>query len=142
MSNTPVTSARNQFSGKIASITTGAVNSEVTLDIGVTHIVAIITNESVKNLKLAVGAAAYALIKASWVILVKGGLKTSARNQLTGTVSSYKTGAVNAEVVIALPGDNTVTAIITNESALNLGLKTGDTITALIKASHVLIAVP
>ncbi len=141
MSNAPVTSARNQFSGTITRLVTGAVNSEVVLDLGDSQIVAIITNESAKNLGLTVGGKAYALIKASWVILVKSGLKTSARNQFTGTVGKCKTGAVNAEVVVDLPGGKAVTAIITNESVAGLGLKVGDTVTALIKASHVIIAV-
>ena len=140
MNNTPITSARNQFRGRIASIATGAVNSEVVLDIDTGRIIAIITNESVKNLGLAVGNTAYALVKASWVIVAKSGLKTSARNQLSGIVSSCIPGAVNAEVVIDLPGGKAVIAIITNESAINLGLKKGDPVTALIKASHVIIA--
>ncbi len=141
MSTTPITSARNQFSGKIVRITTGAVNSEVVLDIGGSQIVAIITNESVKNLGLAVGGAAYALIKASWVLLVKSGLKTSARNQFAGTVASCKTGAVNAEVVVSLPDGKAITAIVTNESVAKMDLKKGDAASALIKASHVIIAV-
>ncbi|MCL2021176.1 MAG: TOBE domain-containing protein [Betaproteobacteria bacterium] len=136
-----VTSARNQFRGKITNIVTGAVNSEVVLEIGADRIVAVITNESVKNLGLAVGGAAYAIIKASWVIVARSGLKTSSRNQLPGTVSSCTNGAVNAEVVVALSGGNAVTAIITNESAKTLGLKNGDAVTALIKASHVIVAV-
>jgi molybdate transport system regulatory protein len=141
MSDALITSARNQFSGQIVAINTGAVNSEVILDIGGgAKIVAIITNESVKNLGLAVGGAAYALIKASWVIVAKGGLKTRARNQFAGTVGSCKTGAVNAEVIIELPGGQAVAAIITNESVARLGLKKGDAATALVKASHVIIA--
>ncbi|MCL2162240.1 MAG: TOBE domain-containing protein [Betaproteobacteria bacterium] len=137
-----VTSARNQFRGKIASITTGAVNSEVVLDIGSDQIVAIITNQSVEELGLAVDHTAYAITKSSWVVVAKSGIKTSSRNQLSGTIISCTSGAVNTEVVIALSGDNAVTSIITNESAKMLDLKEGDTVTALIKASHVIIAVP
>jgi len=44
-------------------------------------------------------------------------------------------------VVIDLPGGASVAAIITNEGAANLDLKKGDAVTALIKASHVIIAV-
>ena len=137
-----VTSARNQFRGKIASITTGAVNSEVVLDIGTDQIVAIITNESVENLGLAVDHTAYAIFKSSWVVVAKNGLKTSSRNQLSGTVVSCTNGAINTEVVIALSGGDAVTSIITNDSAKMLDLKEGDAVTALIKASHVIIAVP
>lgn len=63
------TSARNLLPGTVKKITPGAVNTEVTLDVGGQEIVSIITNESVKSLGLAVGGNAYAMIKASHVIV-------------------------------------------------------------------------
>jgi molybdate transport system regulatory protein len=94
-------SARNNLRGVVASVKPGAVNAEVTLDVGGTPLVAIVTNESVQSLGLAPGVEAYALIKASFVILATedGGLKTSARNRLCGTVERVTDGAVNTEVV-------------------------------------------
>jgi len=66
----PKVSSRNRLKGTVASITTGAVNSEVVLSIaGGESIVATITNESVEALSLAKGATAWALFKASAVIL-------------------------------------------------------------------------
>lgn len=63
-------SARNQIKGKIVEIKPGAVNSIVTLDIGNgTKITASITMESVQNLGLKVGDEAYAIIKATSVII-------------------------------------------------------------------------
>ncbi|MDR2905674.1 MAG: TOBE domain-containing protein [Helicobacteraceae bacterium] len=63
-------SARNVIEGEIANITNGAVNSEVKLAIkGGATIAAIITNESVKELALKKGDKAWALIKASHIIL-------------------------------------------------------------------------
>lgn len=63
-------SARNQLKGKIKHITTGAVNSEVTLELadGV-EIISIITNSSVTNLGLKEDKEAYAVIKASNVMI-------------------------------------------------------------------------
>jgi molybdopterin-binding protein len=63
-------SARNVLKGKIKHITVGAVNDEVVLELikGV-EIVSIITRESAENLKLAVGQDAYAVIKASNVMI-------------------------------------------------------------------------
>src|SRR5690606_24278883 len=118
------TSARNQFLGRVESVTMGAVNAEVTLDIGGgDRLVAIITNESVRDLDLKAGSEAFALIKSSSVIIsTDEKLKTSARNRLCGTVVYCKEGAVNGEVRIDLPGGRTVTAIITNESIHNLDL--------------------
>ncbi len=68
-------------------------------------------------------------------------IKTSARNRLTGTVVRCQEGAVNTEIVIELAGGKTVVAIITNESVRELGLKEGVRATALIKASHIILAV-
>jgi molybdopterin-binding protein len=63
-------SARNVLKGKIKHITTGAVNSEVVLEVspGV-EIVSIITKESADNLNLANGKEVYAVIKASSVMI-------------------------------------------------------------------------
>lgn len=137
------TSARNQFLGKIKSIKLGAVNSEVVMDIGGgDSIAAVITNESVEHLGLKVGTEAYAMVKAPWVIVTTSeGFKTSARNELRGTVVRCQEGAVNGEVIIELAGGKTVAAIITNDSIKNLGLKEGVKACALIKASHVILAV-
>jgi molybdopterin-binding protein len=63
-------SARNQLKGKIKNITKGAVNSEVTLELAEgLDIISIITNSSVKNLGLKEGKEAYAVIKASNVMI-------------------------------------------------------------------------
>lgn len=136
-------STRNQLRGIVTTVTPGAVNAEVTLDVKGTPLVAIITNESVKTLGLAPGVAAYALIKASFVILATedGGLRTSARNRLCGAVERVTKGAVNAEVVLALDGGARLTAIITMESLKELGFAPGGRACALIKAPHVILAV-
>ena len=63
-------SARNLLKGKIVTVVKGAVNSEVTLELpGGDQIVSIITNTSVETLNLRDGADAYAVIKASNVMI-------------------------------------------------------------------------
>ena len=63
-------SARNQFKGKVIGIETGAVNAIVTIDIGGGNIVsATVTMAAVKDLKLEVGKDAYAIIKATSVMV-------------------------------------------------------------------------
>ena len=63
-------SARNVFRGKVVKVIRGAVNSEVTLQLSNgEQIVSIITNASVENLGLQEGKAAYAVIKASNVMI-------------------------------------------------------------------------
>lgn len=63
-------SARNVLKGKVVQIIKGAVNSEVILELpGGTRIVSVITNTSVDNLGLKEGNEAYAVIKASNVMM-------------------------------------------------------------------------
>jgi molybdopterin-binding protein len=63
-------SARNILKGKVVKIVPGAVNSEVILELsGGAQIVSIITKESAENLGLNVGKTAYAVIKASGVMM-------------------------------------------------------------------------
>ncbi len=68
-------------------------------------------------------------------------MKISARNQLKGKVKKITHGAVNSEVILELPGGQEVVAIITKESAQNLGLAVGKTAYAIIKASSVMMGV-
>ena len=63
-------SARNVFKGKVVKVVKGAVNSEVTLELpGGTQVVSITTNQSVKSLGLKKNVNAYAVIKASNVMI-------------------------------------------------------------------------
>ncbi len=138
------TSARNQFIGKVSQLKPGAVNDEVELEVaGGQKIVAIVTHDSTVELGLAVGVDAFALVKASSIILVTGNedAKFSARNQLRGTVLRLAPGAVNTEVVIDING-GTIAAVITNQSSKALGLTVGMQASAMFKASSVILGVP
>ncbi|AHE29676.1 TOBE domain-containing protein [Burkholderia pseudomallei] len=77
----------------------------------------------------------------NWKLIGRIGMKTSARNQLFGKVLAIKHGAVNDEVVLALPGEHTITAVVTHESVQELGLAPGVDACALVKASWVVLAV-
>ncbi|MBC8007897.1 MAG: TOBE domain-containing protein [Prolixibacteraceae bacterium] len=137
-------SSRNQFEGRITALKSGPINAEVELTTGGgDKIVAVITQNSVETLELAVGKPAVALIKAPWVMILAddGKFMFSARNRLTGTVTRLVKGAVNAEVVLKLPGGSDVYSIITNDAALELGLKEGGKATALFKASSVVLGI-
>lgn len=67
-------------------------------------------------------------------------MKLSARNQLKGRIVAVAKGATTAHVRIDIGGGVVVTASITNEAVDELGLKTGDEATAVIKASDVMVA--
>lgn len=137
-------SARNVLTGTVANIKKGVVNAEVTLNVkGGPSISAVITNTSVENLALKEGVEAFAIIKASSIIVGTDlhDAKVSARNILCGTVSKVSEGPVSAEVGIDIGGGITLTAVITEESAKNLGLKTGSHACAMFKAPSVILGV-
>lgn len=66
-------------------------------------------------------------------------MKLSARNILTGKVVSVTKGAVNGTVKIDIGNGQAITSSITNEAIADLDLKVGDTASAIIKSSDVLI---
>jgi molybdate transport system regulatory protein len=137
-------SARNQFTGSVSEVLIGTVNAEVHLSLkGGETIVASITKESVENLGIKSGLEVIALVKVPQIIVVTdfGGYKLSARNQLQGTVTQVKPGAVNSEVDIELKSGNKVAATVTNESIESLGLRKGQSATAVFKAGAVILAV-
>jgi molybdopterin-binding protein len=64
----------------------------------------------------------------------------SARNQFPGTVQAVKLGQVMAEVIIKVAPKIEVVSLISRTSAENLKLKKGDKVTAIIKATEVMVA--
>lgn len=138
-------SARNQLKATVAAVKKGAVNDEVSLRLADgTTLTSIITETSCESLGLKEGVEAYAVIKATNVMigdLDDGGLRLSARNQLKGTVDAVKDGMVNCEVDITLAGGAKITSVITMSSAKRLGLAAGKEVRAVIKASDIMVGV-
>jgi molybdate transport system regulatory protein len=66
-------------------------------------------------------------------------MKTSARNQFSGTVIDVRIGAVNAEVHVGLKGGATLISSITKDSVENLGIKVGVAVVALVKAPQIIL---
>ena len=134
-------SARNQLSCEITEIKTGAVNSQISAKLSNGEILrANVTVESEKNLK--VGKKVVFIFKAPSVMLAKEeNLKLSAANLLKGRVIEAKIGSVNAEIVLEISNHQTITSIITKESAMQMRIGVGDELTAIIKASQIIIGV-
>ena len=65
-------------------------------------------------------------------------MKLSTRNRLPGTVTEVVKGEAAAKVTLQV-GDNHMVALITRESADELGLEPGKQVTALVKATAVLV---
>jgi len=66
-------------------------------------------------------------------------MQLSARNQLEGKITNVELGAVMANIKIEISEPNTITAVITKESAEKLGLAEGDDVCAIIKSTEVII---
>jgi molybdopterin-binding protein len=65
-------------------------------------------------------------------------MKISARNQLRGTVEEIVRGVITAKVSVRV-GENLIESVITLQSVDEMGIKKGDTVTALIKSTEVLL---
>ena len=64
--------------------------------------------------------------------------RISARNQLRGTVEEVVLGTVTAKIAVRV-GENLIESVITRQSVEEMGIKAGDTVTALIKSTEVMI---
>jgi molybdate transport system regulatory protein len=69
----------------------------------------------------------------------KMSMRTSARNQFSGTVTQLRRGAVNDEIALELAGGHAIVAIVTHESVDNLGLQLGSEAFALVKSSSIIL---
>jgi molybdopterin-binding protein len=68
-------------------------------------------------------------------------MRISARNQLKGTVVEVKKGATTSHVRVDIGGGKIMTSSITNEAVDELGIKVKESVTVVVKASDVMIAV-
>ena len=135
-------SARNQFAGTVAKISEGAVNGIVTIDVNGTPVSATISMAAIRELGLQPGKAAYAVIKATEVMVGRGEhLPLSARNQFPGKVSNVEKGAVNSIVKLTVLGGQTMSATISNAAVEELGLAPGEDALAVVKATSVMVGV-
>lgn len=138
------TSARNQFFGVVSGLRRGEISTEVALALrGGDRLVAVITNESVRELGLARGVSAFALVKASWVLLSSGGSVPSAgaRNVFAGRVERLSPGKVNTEVLVRLPGGAPLVAVLSEAAANRLSLRPGRTVRASVSPGSIILGV-
>ena len=67
-------------------------------------------------------------------------MKFGARNQITATVGTIKTGDVMSQVALQIDSPATMASVLTTDSLNELGIKPGDKVRVIVKAIHVLIA--
>ena len=68
-------------------------------------------------------------------------MQLSARNQLAGRITRLRTDGLMADVTLELAGGQSLVSVITRASAEALGLAEGQTVTAVIKSTEVMVAV-
>ncbi|MCX5269809.1 molybdopterin-binding protein [Streptomyces sp. NBC_00199] len=134
-------SIRNQLPGIVTAVQPGQVMALVKIRLdGGQHLTAAITLEASEQLALAPGAAVHALVKSTEISLSTGQVAgLSIRNRLPGTITGLVLGSVMAAVKITVDGGE-ITAAITRESAVDLGLFVGSDVIALIKSTEVSLA--
>ena len=134
-------SIRNQLAGTVSAVTPGEVMATVKARLsGGQEITAAVTREAVEDLGLAEGTAVRALVKSTEVSLATGPVTgISIRNQLPGRVTGVATGGAMATVKVAVDGGE-LTASITREAAVELGLEAGTPVVALIKSTELSLA--
>ncbi len=138
------TSADNQLFGTIVEIITGAVHAEVIVELkGGTRVITSVSLASLNEPGLVIGADAVLLINGTDITMVADldHERLSARNCLAGKVIRIHQDEVNAEVIVLLPGGETLTAIITSLSLQNMALAPGVATWALFKTNTPILGV-
>ncbi len=135
------TSARNCFMGKVVAIASGAIQSLVTLqsreDISLK---AMITNDSVQRLALAINTKVCAEVKAPFVMLYGGEQRPlcSAENILSGTLTQVKQGDFMAEYILHLSDTTEICSLSTN---ILTNVPLGTSLWAVFSASSVVLRI-
>lgn len=137
------TSARNQFFGTVLARDHQAVQQhlDILLADGKTVISVRLTQQSGERLRLDAGKEVLALIKAPWITVYADTFPAPASdNTLHGTVSHVESGADNSEVLVALPGGETLCATMSNDLVARQELRPGLGVNACFNADRVIIA--
>ena len=133
------TSARNQLPATVAAIDTNHIQATLTLALNNSDkLRATITAKSVKNMGLAIGCDAYAVIKSSDIQIVPEHPSTeSIDNILSGTIESIETSGENVEITFRLDGGALLIAVEKQDliQSLHVGLRAY----AIISPLHIMI---
>ena len=133
-------SARNKLQGRVSEIKSGEVMCLVTVEAQGTKVVAAVTKQGVEELKLKQNDEVTAVIKSTEVMLMKGAgqVTLSARNRFAGQVESVQKGEAMGLVTVKM-GQFYLGAAITRAAIDEMGLKQGDQVTAVVKATEVML---
>lgn len=136
------TSARNSFLGHVVEVVTDPVMAQVVLETRSSlKISAVITMDSLRNLKIRVGSPVVATVKAPLVNVMHrdGHITGSARNRLEAEILRVTDTPVLSEILGRLPDGTDVCALISAHSAQDLALQPGDGAEFWFKAMSVVL---
>lgn len=133
-------SARNQFKGIVTNINEGAVNAIVSIEANGEVISSTISLNAVRELGLKKGDAAYAVIKATEVMIATQLPKISARNKFHGVIKGIQSGSVN-DIVTLETKFGVVSSTISKNAVEELELSVGKEAYAIIKATSVMVGI-
>ena len=133
-------SARNQFKGVVTNVEEGAVNGIVSIDVNGEVFSSTISINAIKELELKKGVAAFAVVKATEVMVATELPKISARNKFKGSVKDIQSGSVNDIVAIETKA-GLISATISKKAVQELELSVGKEVYAIIKATSVMVGV-
>ncbi|MBV8047065.1 MAG: TOBE domain-containing protein [Paludibacterium sp.] len=137
------TSARNQFVGRIHSLTQGAVNDLVTVALPQGEKLQVsVTRESSRQMKLAPGGEVLAFFKAGAILIAhpQQAHRIALPNRLNGRIGQIQPGTVNSELTLELPHGLTLHAMLDTATLQCLALAPGAPATALISPSDIILA--
>lgn len=134
-------SARNQIATKIENIEIDNVNAILVLKTkSGQRMVSNISKNSVESLNLNIGDEIISIFKSNNVMIAIDELiGLSARNRIKGTIDKLDFSEVSCQVSLKLADEETITSVITKESAKELQLETGKEVFAVIKSSDIMI---
>jgi molybdate transport system regulatory protein len=136
------TSATNQLFGALASIQSSSINAEVVVELkGGEKINASLALSEFNQLDLQIGSDVLLLISAADIMIAKepDTSRCSARNCLHGLVIRVQHDGVDSEIVIQLPGGESLAVTVTQTSAELLGLTPGFWVYAVFNSNAVIL---
>lgn len=134
-------SARNQLQGVVHFLDVGTIDTSVyvRLQSGYT-LVSVITNEAVCDLKLEMGDDVVVFFKSSSVlIMTEISLGISARNKFQGKIEKLKVAEVTSEVIVDIGNKEKIVSVITHDAVELLELQIGTNVSAIIKATDIMV---
>lgn len=134
-------SSKNLISGELIKINQGEYNTKLEIEVSQDlTLYSIVPTSTFLDMHLKEQDKVFALIQESSIMLALNKPEgISARNIIKSTISALKTDAVSTEVKLSI-GKNTLTSAITNDSHEQLGLKIGQEVYAIIKATDIVIS--